>query len=293
MEFVSAIEDQVRLKLRSISGIDSDGKEYSSLTTLWKKAMQPMKIADGNKTAEWYEKANSYWDDEKNCPCSDDGVLGGYGHITPVDIEGSRSFLSHLQSKHGVQFGRVADCGAGIGRITKNLLKCMFAQVDLVEQSHRLITSAPAYINDGPSTSAEGAHITYIEQGLQHFAPEPNTYDIIWVQWVIGHLTDQDFISFIQRCVHGLKTPNSPTTSTTDASPPSSQGGLLILKDNVIIDPEQTFFFDKSDNSVCRHMDYLRALLKVAQVEVVEQVKQEGFPEELYPVYMIALRPNI
>lgn len=285
MEFVSAIEDQVRLKLRSISGIDSDGKEYSSLTMLWKKAMLSKKSADtnnANKNADWYEKANSYWDDEKNCPCSDDGVLGGYGHITPVDIEGSRAFLSHVQNKHGVQFGRVADCGAGIGRITKNLLKGLFSQVDLIEQSHRLVTSAPAYIHSGEASPAEGAHITYIEQGLQHFAPEPNTYDVIWVQWVIGHLTDQDFISFIQRCVRGLKNPTADNT----------QGGLLILKDNVIIDPDQTFYFDKSDNSVCRHMDYLRALLEVAQVQLVEQVRQEGFPEELYPVYMIALRPK-
>eukprot|EP01031_Cornospumella_fuschlensis_P038612 gene38612-46940_t len=163
MEFVNAIEDQVRLKLRSISGIDSDGKEYSSLSMLWKKAMLQSKKKANNNAADWYEKANSYWDDEKNCPCSDDGVLGGYGHITPVDIEGSRAFLGHLQSKHGVQFGRVADCGAGIGRITKNLLKGMFAQVDLVEQSHRLITSAPAYIHEG-SASSEGAQITYIEQ---------------------------------------------------------------------------------------------------------------------------------
>ncbi len=36
--------------------------------------------------------------------------------------------------------------------------------------------------------------------GLQNFTPEPNAYDIIWIQWVTGHLTDEDFIAFMTRC---------------------------------------------------------------------------------------------
>jgi AdoMet dependent proline di-methyltransferase len=39
----------------------------------------------------------------------------------------------------------------------------------------------------------------------QDFNPEPNTYDVIWIQWVIGHLADLDFISFFKRCAKGLK----------------------------------------------------------------------------------------
>ena len=37
-------------------------------------------------------------------------------------------------------------------------------------------------------------------EGLQTFAPEEKLYDLIWIQWVSGHLTDEDFVDFIKRC---------------------------------------------------------------------------------------------
>jgi protein N-terminal methyltransferase len=40
----------------------------------------------------------------------------------------------------------------------------------------------------------------YIPVGLQDFVPEEGKYDLIWCQWVLGHLTDEDFVSFFQRC---------------------------------------------------------------------------------------------
>ncbi len=30
----------------------------------------------------------------------------------------------------------------------------------------------------------------FINLGLQEFTPEEKRYDMIWVQWVMGHLTD-------------------------------------------------------------------------------------------------------
>lgn len=36
--------------------------------------------------------------------------------------------------------------------------------------------------------------------GLQDFEPEENYYDMIWIQWVTGHLTDEDLVSFLKRC---------------------------------------------------------------------------------------------
>ena len=40
-------------------------------------------------------------------------------------------------------------------------------------------------------------------------------YDVIWVQWVVGHLTDDDFVAFFQRCRKGLK-----------------PDGVIVLKEN-------------------------------------------------------------
>ena len=33
--------------------------------------------------------------------------------------------------------------------------------------------------------------------GLQDFSPEPNSYDVVWMLLVIGHLTDQHLAEFL------------------------------------------------------------------------------------------------
>jgi hypothetical protein len=39
----------------------------------------------------------------------------------------------------------------------------------------------------------------FISLVLQDFTPEEGRYDVIWVQWCIGQLPDDDFISFFNR----------------------------------------------------------------------------------------------
>lgn len=76
-----------------------------------------------------------------------DGVLGGYGSVTPMDTRDSNRFLDLLLAQRpGFKLNRVADLGAGIGRVAKNLLLPRCAYVDLVEQSPRLLAAAPAYL---------------------------------------------------------------------------------------------------------------------------------------------------
>ena len=102
------------------------------------------------------------------------------------------------------------------------------------------------------------------------FAPEPNTYDVIWIQWVIGHLHDLDFIQFFRRCVRGLR-----------------PGGVIVLKDNCCSD--WTFVLDKDDRSVARCVDYIRLLFRMAGLRILHEGLQMGFPKELYPVKMFAV----
>lgn len=52
-----------------------------------------------------------------------------------------------------------------------------------------------------------------------------------------------------------------------------------------------TFVVDRSDNSVARHIAYLKMLLHLSGLEIVGEEVQKGFPPELYPVVMLALAP--
>ena len=89
---------------------------------------------------------------------------------------------------------RAIDCGAGIGRITRNLLSRHFTTIDLVEQDQHFLEKAKEYLK---GCKAVGKLYCC---GLQNFTPEPGAYDVIWCQWVLGHLTDDHFVSFFKRC---------------------------------------------------------------------------------------------
>jgi protein N-terminal methyltransferase len=134
--------------------------------------------------------------------------------VNDVDVRDSNQFLDHLyNTRPNLGRQRAADCGAGIGRVSKYLLLPRFDHVDLIEQSPRLLAASTEYIGE-PDTFRTSC----IVQGLQTFTPSSSYYDVIWIQWVIGHLTDADFISFFERCALGLK-----------------PGGVIILKDNCAI----------------------------------------------------------
>lgn len=251
-----------------ISGVDSKDCEYNSIMQLWNEVLVPSTNDISQSQVQWYSKAYDYWEDENNCPITDDGVLGGYGALTPMDIKGSRKFIQQLKDMDSLfHLHSAADCGAGIGRITKHLLVDLFDHVDLVEQSVRLINASSRYIGEEIATKK----VTCICQGLQDFAPKANSYDLIWIQWVIGHLTDLDFIAFFKRCINGL-----------------TSHGFVVLKDNCAFN--WTFVVDKDDYSVARCVEYIRMLIDLADCEIVHEVLQHEFPDELYPVRMFAIR---
>lgn len=69
----------------------------------------------GGGAVQWYERAYDYWEDGDNCPVDDDGVLGGYGHISPTDIAGSAAFLDELKSMRPLLGDENAAGGGGGG----------------------------------------------------------------------------------------------------------------------------------------------------------------------------------
>ena len=46
---------------------------------------------------------------------------------------------------------------------------------------------------------------------------------------------------------------------------------------------------DNEDNSVARCREYIRLLVKLAGLEIVTEVLQPDFPQELYPVTTFAI----
>uniref|UniRef100_V9I7P0 Alpha N-terminal protein methyltransferase 1 n=1 Tax=Apis cerana TaxID=7461 RepID=V9I7P0_APICE len=95
---------------------------------------------------EFYTAAAKYWE---HVPATVDGMLGGFGFISQIDIKGSTKFLKALFELENPPSKTFAlDCGAGIGRITKNLLLNHFKHIDLVEQNLKFLEVAKTYLKN-------------------------------------------------------------------------------------------------------------------------------------------------
>ncbi|KAJ8731446.1 hypothetical protein PYW07_004610 [Mythimna separata] len=212
----------------------------------------------------FYSKAARYW---ANIPPTVDGVLGGYGHISDIDVEGSRSFLDEILAFENPPATKIAlDCGAGIGRVSKHVLIPRFNKVDIVEQDEKFINNVKIYVGDDNQKIG-----TLYQTALQNFKPDKH-YDLIWCQWVIGHLKDYDLIDFLNRCRMALN-PN----------------GVIVVKDNIAQSRELEY--DEDDSSVTRPLKLLEILFEQANLTTVKTTVQKGFPPDIYPVHSFALVP--
>ncbi|XP_026753725.2 N-terminal Xaa-Pro-Lys N-methyltransferase 1-A [Galleria mellonella] len=213
-----------------------------------------------------YEKALGYWAD---IPPTVDGVLGGFGFISDMDIDGSKLFLKSLFSLKNPPASHTAlDCGAGIGRITKYLLLPYFQSVDVIEPDEKFLNTITDFVGEERTKLGN-----FYNVGLQKFKPDKK-YDVIWNQWVLGYLTDKDLISFLQLCRNAL-----------------SENGVIVIKENVTSSGKLEK--DETDSSVTRSLKQFLKIFKTANLRRIKQCKQTNFPNGIYPVYMFALVPKI
>ncbi|CAB9509881.1 Lys N-methyltransferase 1 [Seminavis robusta] len=255
------------------SGSDSSGRQYASIAEMWNAQGVGAYTPRSQIQQVWYDKATDWY--EENCPATVDGVLGGFASISEIDLKGSHAFLQELQQQQQQPtldwtLGAGCECGAGIGRVTKGLLLPLgVTQVDLVESSSRLLCESPEYIGE------EGAaNCKFYCSGLQDWTPPSGRYyTIIWIQWVLIYLTDDDVICFLNRCADSLL-PNGK--------------GVIVVKENTTGDGE-TFVVDNDDVSVCRSLPYWLKLIEKAGLKVVYQKMQTDFPPDIFPVPMLAL----
>jgi protein N-terminal methyltransferase len=239
-----------------ISGCDTQGKRYRSTEEMWKAELASDDLYDPEKG--WYGKALEYW---RNVPATISGVLGGMEHIHDIDIRGSRSFIESLPDRGT---NRALDCGAGIGRIAKNLLTKMYTTTDLLEPVEHMLEQAKKELNGLPVGE-------FILSSMETAKLPPKTYDLIVIQWTAIYLTDDDFVRFFKHC-HEALTPK----------------GYIFFKENCASDDR--FLVDKDDSSLTRSDLHYKRLFSQCGVRVVKEAFQEEWPADLFAVKMYALK---
>lgn len=242
------------------NGSDTERKTYTSIEDMW----------NDQDLSTWYARAQDWY--EENCSTTIDGVLGGIGHISDVDLKGSRDFLLEIlklsplkESKSGVK-KLACECGAGIGRVTKGLLLDFADRCDLVESSSRLLGAAPDHVGVNQSHKCR-----FFCSVLQDWQPGVNKYSIIWIQWTLCYLTDFDIVQFLIRCSESLV-----------------DGGWIILKENTCA--EEAFVVDVADASITRSLEYWLDLIAKSGLQLKHMTTQDDFPDDIYPVPMLALQ---
>ena len=229
-----------------------------------------------------------YW---RNVDATVDGMLGGFPQVSRIDLRSSRTFLTKLRRPAPNNrntpnatspkppapppLGRVLDCGAGVGRITSGFLAHVAATVDMVEPVEKFAAEARALKMLADPAVAEKIGDVFVA-GLQDWAPpRDRAYDLIWHQWCLGHLTDEQVVAWLERCQRVLST-----------------GGWIVVKENLSTDREGRDMFDKLDSSVTRTDRSFREIFEQAGLKVAMTELQKGFPRGLMPVRMYALRPK-
>lgn len=229
------------------------------------KSVKRVKLEDAKERDQFYAVAKKYWE---KIPPTIDGMLGGFGCISNIDIQGSLKFLKPflVAKKKSTGHHRALDCGSGIGRVSKHLLLPLFDYVDLLDQNQTFLDESVDYINED-NKRVENR----LCMGLQDFTSEAGRYDVIWCQWVLMQLRDDDVVEFFRRCKAAL-----------------CKNGLLILKENITSSGE--IEIDETDSSVARSLKLLRLLIHKAGFQIVKEQRQQKFPKELYEVRMFACR---
>jgi protein N-terminal methyltransferase len=242
---------------------DTEGKVYPSLGALWDAELG----TDRSKQDKWYSAGASYW---KGVDGTVDGMLGGLAFVSPADIQGSIKTLTDLVRK-GMSRTTCLDCGAGIGRVSQEVLARVFRQVDLLEQDQ-------AFVDRAREELAGNAQIRhFFAVGMQSFlwkdplSPADGLqYDCVWIQWVIGHLTDEDLIQFLRNARSSL-----------------TPGGYIVIKDNVC---HEGYLLDVEDHSLMRTLEAVISLCDKSGLMVFSAEKQTYFPSTIFPVYTIVLK---
>ncbi|KAK1976556.1 alpha-N-methyltransferase NTM1 [Colletotrichum cereale] len=205
----------------------------------------------------------SYW---QGVDADVNGMLGGFPYISKVDLQGSRNFLAKLGigSKSGLRpVSRALEGGAGIGRITEGFLLDVAEQVDIVEP----IAKFTAALQEKPGVGS------VFNIGLEEWKPlEGTAYDLVWNQWCLGHLTDDQLVDYMRRCKQVV----------------APKDGFIVVKEN--LSTSGVDLFDDVDSSVTRVDDKFRALFEQAGLRLIKTELQRGFPKELFPVRMYALK---
>ena len=159
-----------------------------------------------NEKVNWYKKREAHWASKEPVLLS---VVGGFEKSHLPDVKCSCELLNGLILTKQLNPGNALDLAAGIGRVTEFVLSNFFKEIDLVEKDKKFIDKCKVKFSSNDKIKK-----IYMES-LENFKFE-RKYDLIWMQWCLENLEDEDLEPFIKKCYDNL-----------------NEDGIIIVKENL------------------------------------------------------------
>ncbi|KAH9856919.1 DUF858-domain-containing protein [Lenzites betulinus] len=288
------------------------------------------------------EEGIKYWASQ---PASYDGVLGGFGNGTlpRVDALGTRQLLMYLLPElctvpsairplstapaptNPARRTRALDVGAGVGRVTSDVLLHLFADVLLVEPCEPFIiealrrgrasesadASASIALDENPmavpwkGVRERRTSVTFVQATLQDFDPARPAGRVLGrvgyggdgagkvdADVDVGDMDSGFDVVMCQWCLGALSDPDLVAFfRRSRAALRDPKRGLIVVKENLCSeDGGPRAVFDESDSSLTRSDLAWKEAFAEAGLQIIHEQIQLGFPEGLYDVKMYALR---
>ena len=205
----------------------------------------------------------AYWAQQTT---DDNGMLGGYPQVSRVDVQFSLTFLRKLRRTHPpsgknadagdpkakYMFRRCLESGAGIGRVTVNLLAPLCETIDIIEPME--IFTAVLTAPEAPLVKSRQLRRVYnvplqdwtAESKPSYQRDEPQQqngtelgkegqYDLIFNQWCLNYLSNPHLIRYFRSLI-----------------PLLAPDGWIIVKENISTAAAGADTWWEEDSSVTR-----------------------------------------
>ena len=162
-------------------------------------------MEEKKKEENWYKKREEHWSSVEPNLAS---VLGDEKIQLP-DVKCSCELLNGLILSKQLNPISCLDCAAGIGRVTEYVLSNFFKEIDLFEKDKVFIEKCKKkFIGNDKIKNIYNSSLEKFEFNKK--------YDLIWIQWCLENLEDDDIKPFLKKCYDNL-----------------NDDGIIIVKENL------------------------------------------------------------
>lgn len=163
------------------------------------------KEEESKEKKNWYKKREEHWASVEPNLAS---ILGDEKIQLP-DVKCSCELLNGLILSKQLNPISCLDCAAGIGRVTEYVLSNFFKEIDLFEKDKAFLEKCKKKFIGNDKIK------NIYESSLENFQFK-RKYNLIWIQWCLENLEDDDLRPFLKKCFENL-----------------NDNGIIIIKENL------------------------------------------------------------